>query len=161
MEFENLAPVELGALLWSLDMDGKGFHRLGFAKPLGFGSVRVQVTTVALLSVAERYGTLSRNGWQPPVANWQSKYVEVFKSALARRYRKGFEELDNIQDLRSLLSEPPGSLPIHYPRSSKTPDPKGRNFEWFLGNNRSCHYTLPPAASDQGLPLIQRDGTEL
>ena len=32
VDFENLAPVELGALLWALELD-ECHHRLGFAKP--------------------------------------------------------------------------------------------------------------------------------
>lgn len=51
VSFENLAPVELGALLWSLHLGEQGFHRLGFAKPLGFGSVAVKVNELRQLSL--------------------------------------------------------------------------------------------------------------
>lgn len=43
VHFENLAPVELGALLWSLELEENWLHRLGLAKPLGFGSVKVEI----------------------------------------------------------------------------------------------------------------------
>ncbi|MFZ3044312.1 MAG: TIGR03986 family CRISPR-associated RAMP protein, partial [Desulfatirhabdiaceae bacterium] len=41
VDFENLAQLELGALLYALEMEEGMVHRLGFAKPLGFGSVKV------------------------------------------------------------------------------------------------------------------------
>ena len=49
IEFRNLNPVELGLLLWSIETlpaDGSNpaeHHRLGGAKPLGFGSVSLQL----------------------------------------------------------------------------------------------------------------------
>lgn len=42
--FHNLKPCELGALLWCVDFGGlieKPVHRLGMAKPYGFGEVRL------------------------------------------------------------------------------------------------------------------------
>ncbi len=161
IRFVNLAPVELGALLWTLQMDGKSCHRLGFGKPLGFGSVSLSVSAVELLDPTVRYHSLSDPGWRA-CEDWHSKFVERFKNSLARRYgAAGFDQLPNIQDIRSLLSEPPEGLPIHYPRTGPKPDPKGRNFEWFLGNNRKRQYALPHPAEERGLPLIKRDGTEI
>lgn len=39
----NLSPIELGALLWLLSSPDVHYHRLGGAKPLGFGSVWLNV----------------------------------------------------------------------------------------------------------------------
>ncbi len=39
----NLSPVELGALLWLLKLREGHYHRLGGGKPLGFGSVRLEI----------------------------------------------------------------------------------------------------------------------
>jgi CRISPR-associated protein (TIGR03986 family) len=161
VRFHNLAAVELGALLWSLEMDRRGFHRLGFGKPLGFGSVTIRVDNVRVLDPAERYGDLSLDGWHP-VSDWQVRFVEPFKRALALRFQsRDFESLDNVKDLRALLGEPPSNLAIHYPRTGRMPDPKGKNFEWFMGNNRKHFAPLPPALEDQGLPLLTRDGVEI
>lgn len=159
--FENLAPIELGALLWALEMDQQYVHRLGFAKPLGFGSVQVKVTGIQILDPAQRYASLSADGWQS-VDNWQTKCVEPFKAALAQRYGSAdFASLPHVQDMQALLSEPPNGLPVHYPRTARRADPEGRNFEWFMGNNRYHGYTLAPATQDKGLPLMTRDGTEV
>ena len=51
----NLSQVELGALLWLLDMPSGHYHRLGGGKPLGFGSVRLKVVS-ADLDVGENWG---------------------------------------------------------------------------------------------------------
>ncbi len=158
VHFENLAPVELGALLWSLEMDRQCVHRLGFAKPLGFGSVRINVDSVMTLDPARRYNSLEDDGWQQH-ADWQKEYVEMLKRELESCYPAGdFENLDNVRDLRALLGDQTPILPIHYPRTDRVPDPEGRNFEWFMGNNRYAGYTLGPADADQGLPLLSRDG---
>ncbi len=159
--FENLASLELGALLWALEMDNKCFHRLGYAKPLGFGSVKVKIDELAVLSPEIRYSSLDNSGWKP-VRNWQTEYVEQFQTMLARYHKSSdFESLPNIQDIRAVLGESTRDLPIHYPRTDRLPDPEGKNFEWFMGNNRYLGYALGPAADDKGLPLVARDGTEI
>ena len=43
IDVTNLSTVELGALLWLLSLPNLHFHRLGGAKPLGFGSVRLDI----------------------------------------------------------------------------------------------------------------------
>ncbi len=42
--FHNLNPIELGALLWSLDFPTGKCHHLGMGKPLGMGAVRLTPT---------------------------------------------------------------------------------------------------------------------
>lgn len=43
VRFDNLAPMELGALLTALDLPDGCAHKLGMGKPLGLGSVRIGV----------------------------------------------------------------------------------------------------------------------
>ena len=161
VSFENLAPIELGALLWVLEMDQQGVHRLGFAKPLGFGSVQIRVNAVQVLDPAQRYIGLDTPGWHT-VTSWQTSCVQPFKTAMVQRYGAAdFASLPNVQDLYALLSSPPNDLPVHYPRTARRVDPEGKNYEWFMGNNRYHGYTLGSATQDQGLPLLTRDGTEV
>ncbi len=40
---QNLQPEEIGALLWLLSLPEGHYFRLGYGKPLGFGSVRMEV----------------------------------------------------------------------------------------------------------------------
>lgn len=163
VDFENLAPVELGALLWSLQLEG-WHHRIGYAKPLGFGSARIEVLKVSLLDPKVRYASLTgeSGGWSDYTSAWQ-EWVDAFKDAMARRYAKPFECLENIRDLRALLADTP-PLPVHYPRPTRQPQAEGKQYEWFVGNKRGGQtpgprLVLPLAEDDRaGLPLIDKDG---
>jgi len=184
IDFTNLAPVELGALLWALEMkyqDAAGqeqrlFHRLGFAKPLGFGSVTINIDQLEVLSPQKRYGSLDQRGWSPITRDdWNEKYIAPFQAAMAARYGEEFYSLENIKDLKALLSEPKQCDHIHYPRppykdapdkDATKPDPAGKQFEWFVGNKkrnaRNFNFNAFPlslAVEDtQGFELIDGDG---
>jgi CRISPR-associated protein (TIGR03986 family) len=163
VEFTSLAPVELGALIWSLDMEG-WHHRLGMAKPLGFGSVQIEVTDLEVFNPEDRYKNLASD--RPPLIEDKETCVVQFKAAMRERYGKDFEDLDNIRDLQALLAES-SDLPVHYPRPTQDPHREGRNFEWFMGNKRSGRNAGPrlelPLAvdDDEGLPLIDKRGNEV
>lgn len=140
INFENLAPAELGALLWSLEMDGKGFHQVGYAKPLGFGSMKFTIKDdICVLDPKARYVSLSDDGWtQVPRTKWE-KCVVLFKQELAKRYGKAedeFHSLENVEDLLAILTDTTGNLPVHYPRSQRQPHPEGKQYEWFIGNRK-------------------------
>lgn len=160
--FENLADVELGALLWSIEMEG-WHHRLGFAKPLGFGSVAIEVQSLQLLNPQSRYGVLESgllDVIEDNARNDKAHFIEVFKRAMVKRYGGKFEELDNIRDLKALLAQEPDCR-VHYPRSTQDPQPDGKNYEWFMGNKRrgGPRLTLPLAPDDtEGFPLIDKSG---
>lgn len=163
VDFENLAPVELGALLWSLQLEG-WHHRIGYAKPLGFGSARIEVLKVSLVDPKVRYASLAseNDGWSDYTSARQA-WVNAFKDAMATRYGKPFERLENIRDLRALLADTP-PLPVHYPRPTRRPQAEGKQYEWFVGNKRGGQtpgprLALPLAEDDRaGLPLIDKDG---
>ena len=170
IDFHNLAPVELGALIWVLQtMGGEGcYHRLGYAKPLGFGSVRLRVEGVRLLEPDARYETLASDaGWRPAQPDEMSRWVKRFEAAMAASYGGSLRELDHMRDLFALLREPGSALPkhIHYPRPQPRPDPEGKNFEWFVGNKSKSkklekagpNLTLESAAEEEtGLPLVTK-----
>lgn len=163
VEFENLAPVELGALLWSLHLEG-WHHRIGYAKPLGFGSAQIEVLSVSALDPEARYASLSdtADGWVDRT-DQMNAWISAFQEAMAARYGMPFKRLDNIRDLRSLLADTP-SLPVHYPRPTRQPQAEGKQYEWFVGNKRGGQdpgprLTLRLAEEDRaGLPLIDKNG---
>lgn len=163
VDFENLAPVELGALLWSLRLEGWN-HRIGYAKPLGFGSAQIEILDIALLDAETRYASLDseKNGWSNRTSDWQD-WVDAFKDAMAARYGMPFDRLENIRDLRALLSATP-PYPVHYPRPTRHPQAEGKQYEWFVGNKRGGQDPGPRLAlrlaadEREGLPLVDRDG---
>ena len=165
VEFENLAPVELGALLWSLRLEG-WHHRIGYAKPLGFGSAQIEILSVSVLDPEARYVSFSdtTNGWVDQTGEMNA-WISAFKEAMAARYGMPFERLDNIRDLRSLLADTP-SLPIHYPRPTRQPQAEGKQYEWFVGNKRGGQDPGPRLAlrvaddDKEGLPLVNKYGDQ-
>lgn len=161
VDFENLAPVELGALLWSLQLEGEQFHRIGLGKPLGFGSIRISVAGVFILDVVTRYQSDKASGSEPAGEAAQEKLVQCFKAAVSKAYAKDFAQVGHIRDLLTLLSEPRLNLPIHYPRATMQPNKEGKNYEWFVGNNRRQRLVLELPEQEKGLPLINLAGETL
>jgi len=152
IEFENLAPVELGALLWSIEMEEDMFHKLGLAKPLGFGSVKLGVKKIKILKTRERYSSIVDDGWKTVGSEKKRNWIKTFKAAMEEKYDKNFDSLENVRDLKAILSST--ELPVHYPRSSETPDPDGRNFQWFMNNKRRGKMPLELATEDtKGFPV--------
>jgi CRISPR-associated protein (TIGR03986 family) len=162
LSFENLASVELGALLWTLELEAGMNHRLGYGKPLGFGSARVEIQGLKLLNTATCYASLSASQWVNGLA-YKDEWIGEFKAAMKERFGQVFKQLPNVADLEQLMREPP-ALPIHYPRPTPRPHPDGKNYEWFVGNKQSGKRSGPklvlPKATDegQGLPLVNRSG---
>ncbi len=177
VRFENLAPVELGALLWSLTLGGKGYHKVGYGKPLGFGSAEITITNVSLYDLVARYRSLKSDGLQELSEERQAALITRFQEVFCRYYvanpevlkaaqQRGaaawkivFEDLPNVSDLLTLLSKDAPELPVHYPFSS---DPASQGqFEWFVGNHRykkGPRIELPLPSDDEGLPLMDKMG---
>jgi len=160
LNFENLAEEELGALLWTLELEEGMFHRLGFAKPLGFGSVKITVKSVKVLNLQNRYTSFREDGWES--VNGYHKWVDIFKKGMSEAYGYlSFDEMPNIQDLHCLLGEPDVEH-IHYPRTNQDPEERGENFKWFVGNKRRRPpIPLPLTEADIGLPIMDEWGNEV
>lgn len=158
LDFENLAAEELDALLYALELEDGRYHRLGYAKPLGFGSVKVTVKEVQTINWAERLQSIEPNaGWQTLPA-WQG-YRQRFLDAMQTMYGEAFQKTI-LADLHALLGAPP-NLPIHYPRSSQKPNAEGKNFEWFMGN-KTRRQPLPLAPNDtQGFEVWDKRGDKV
>ena len=58
LHVDRVDAVELGAVLDALCLPKGHAHKLGMGKSLGFGSVRLEVVTVKVAPVAERYASL-------------------------------------------------------------------------------------------------------
>lgn len=175
MTFENLAPVELGALIWSLTLDGKAYHKLGYGKPLGLGSCEFVITDLVLYDQYARYQSLKDDGKRPLSSTEQTTLVDRFREALCRYYvtnqevlaianEKGtsawniaFTDLPNVDDIFALLNKKGSKLPVHYPYSPE-PDSKG-SFEWFVGNKNTNgpKLELELAGGNEGLPFLTKD----
>ncbi|MGQ9558586.1 MAG: TIGR03986 family type III CRISPR-associated RAMP protein [Desulfurispora sp.] len=91
IRFENLSAVELGALLFVLDLPPQMRHKLGMGKPLGLGSVQIVPQLVLSEHTGEkgRYTQLltqSQDGsinWYLPTVNNNNYDHQYFKAAFA------------------------------------------------------------------------------
>ncbi len=161
----NLSKVELGALIYLLTLPEGHYHRFGGGKPLGFGSVRLEIETCEVQtgeSLHERY-----RSWDDPSSDAENiirDSVHTFKEALTPTYGGGSRnEFDGIPFIRAFLRACCGfvdNLPLHYPRATSNgrpgpPSPTGEVFKWFVANERGTKYALRDLATDTGLPTLQ------
>ncbi|MBD5626452.1 MAG: TIGR03986 family CRISPR-associated RAMP protein [Desulfovibrio sp.] len=66
---ERLSDIELGCLLEALELKPDCRHKLGMGKPLGFGSVKLEIREARLSDVRRKYASLAgRLGSPRPVA---------------------------------------------------------------------------------------------
>jgi CRISPR-associated protein (TIGR03986 family) len=135
----NLHPVELGALLWLLSSPDVHYHRLGGAKPLGFGSVWLEVdwkqTDLRLGSDwAKFYQSLKPTSAQ--VGSGVS-CIEDFKRSIEQAYGQG-KRFDQVRFIAAFCNSSKGldDAAIHYPRVTPNPTPEGEAFEWFVRNEQ-------------------------
>ena len=169
---QNLEPEELGALLWLLTLkdeidDGeKRYFRLGYGKPLGFGSLTMEIDWKSdgcsneCLPLGTRedwkayYGALDTDASSPVKLDKHScrKHIQNFKSSMEKGYpnknnyvtgkKMNFGNLLFINGFLKVLRGPIPDAPIHYPRlehpeqGQYKPNPEGKNFEWFTDNER-------------------------
>lgn len=159
IKFNNLSPLELGALLWVLELDGKGFHRLGYAKPLGFGSIKIKVSKINIIDPLKRYSSIKNSGIVPLTEAIKEEYINKFKQSMCIKFdQKEFDKIKNVRDILVLSQTPANELPVHYPRPDEKPRDDNPSFNWFVGNKK---YGLALPVADKntfGLPLIDKNG---
>jgi CRISPR/Cas system CSM-associated protein Csm3 (group 7 of RAMP superfamily) len=107
IRFESLTEIELGALLFALDLPENHHHKLGMGKPLGLGTIKI-TPTLYLSDRKQRYSRLF-NGDQ-----WQSaermaeiqKYKEAFEHYVLERIspkeRNGADSLWAVERMKQL-----------------------------------------------------------
>jgi CRISPR-associated protein (TIGR03986 family) len=108
IRFENLHPVELGALLWAieptpLERNRSICHKLGMGKPLGLGSIKLQAT-LRLDDRVARYKTLfGADGWAQPERT-ADNYRSRFEDFIGGHIKGDFNESERIKQLRRLMT---------------------------------------------------------
>jgi CRISPR-associated protein (TIGR03986 family) len=127
----NLTRVELAALVWLLTLPENHYLRLGLGKPIGFGSVRVELDeSQSLIAEGTAWATYLAH-WQanPELTNLEGLRAE-FEAVLFRinpELRTGFLK----------CAEGLSGLAVHYPRSTEEPTGSEAIYEWFGGNTNS------------------------
>jgi CRISPR-associated protein (TIGR03986 family) len=174
IDVTNLSKVELGALLWLLSLPENHYHRLGGGKPLGFGSVRLEIDWENTdLRKGEDWQQYYRSLLQP-LSNLNLREAEAtvqqFQESFEQAYGSGngekFADILLIQAFCRCAKGFEDGLPIHYPRTRKPgqtgavpPNPEGKAFEWFVANERTGNQggpkvSLPPLWDETGLRIL-------
>ncbi len=163
----NLTAFELGALLWLLSLPQNHCHRFGGGKPLGFGSVRLTIVPgQTYIVTAEELEASYRELASFPIDTKTSlrrvtEAIRTFKETLREAYpAPKFEDIPFIHAFLISCRGFRDGLPIHYPRTGdgygnrRPPDREGKNFEWFVENERTNgpRLSLPAIHGDKGLP---------
>ncbi len=181
IHFTNLSHVELGALIWLLDLPEEHFHRLGGGKPLGFGSVALTLHESEILKGEElkkRYFALDNQDLvvQPRTTETDT-CLKAFEAAM-----NAYPGENGPRILRSFLASAKGfEKPIHYPRARRykedwrtkqkewinpddmplPPHEEGLAYEWFVENSKpENRLVLSDLVEDEGLPIFNHKVTK-
>jgi CRISPR-associated protein (TIGR03986 family) len=97
--FESLTEVELGALLWALDLPEGHHHRIGMGKPLGLGSVAIEPRLVLSDRPARYRQLFDDSGWQ--TGEREESNPQQFRQAFEQYVleRMSHEERGNTRSL--------------------------------------------------------------
>jgi CRISPR-associated protein (TIGR03986 family) len=105
IRFENLYPIELGALLSALSLPEGCAHKIGMGKSLGLGSIKIK-PELRVYEHGERYGSFVENG---VVEKKSDDYLKVFQETIINHIKanggsvqKGSCSLKDIARLQHL-----------------------------------------------------------
>ncbi len=110
LQFENLSAVELGALLWVINVGSVTQYRLslGMGKPFGMGAVGVEAYELYCSDRSERYGALfDDQNWQQPEVRCSDKELQGFRTQfndyIVARNGEGVTRLEQALRIQCLL----------------------------------------------------------
>jgi CRISPR-associated protein (TIGR03986 family) len=177
VDFDNLTDRELGLLLYALRPTAAFRHQVGMGKPIGLGTVRIDVHGCFEVDRQERYTTAGlfapryRRAWAPldcEPAKWPAAYeterttIEDLRATgswvddLRRSYRDTIDgEIRNA--LERLGEESFEPAEVSWPLAGDG-DGETKSFEWFVSNAQlaeSDRKTLRPIRQ-RGWPRLPR-----
>lgn len=141
--FNNLSEEELGGLIWSIELEEGMYNRIGYGKPLGLGSIKINVLECKKYNFNTRYSSLDASG-----------EITINIQEVIKKFKKLFEDFDevvSIKDLKILLSNNHVNVPIHYPMVNGKND---ENFKWFQKANANKN-PLPYTHENKALPIYE------
>ncbi|MDM8551713.1 type III-E CRISPR-associated gRAMP effector Cas7-11 [Desulfobacterales bacterium HSG2] len=95
--FENLEPHELGLLLYTLELEKGLAHKLGMAKPMGFGSIDIEVENVSLRTDSGQWEDANER-----ISEW----TDEGKREAGQWFNTDWDAAEHIKNLKKLLCLP-------------------------------------------------------
>lgn len=106
IRFENLSKVELGALLFVLNLPDNCAHKIGMGKPYGLGSIRIK-PTLFLSDRQERYKDLFFEWDTPKETENTEEFIKEFENYILRNIgdnsKNSLWEHPRLRHLRCML----------------------------------------------------------
>lgn len=155
--FENITDQELKTLQWALDFnDGNCAHKIGRGKPLGYGSVKIQLKRLVTRSVSGN-GEWLLNQYVPDpncIGKWKHQDTEEQRDNRVVETTDHRDEILQIatfcQEIKDIISYPKGKV-----------EGAGENSEashqWFTLNKRNEKRILPTIQEE----LFKKDNSHL
>lgn len=97
--FYNLTDFELGLLLYALRLEENMRHKLGMAKNLGFGAVKIEVKTLYIDNMHKKYSSIDLD-YRKDKTNEIDRYINTFKSKVSN-----FDSLPAVKDLKIIMDK--------------------------------------------------------
>lgn len=170
LRFQQLRRAELGALLWLLTWQSGRVHRFGGGKPIGFGSVKLELNSErswweegsARGSQLRSLTNHATSGDQAEVAEFVEHFQDELGGAIGEGQRKRL--LDSVV----AASTPKGMNAVGYPLVTGQDGGSDETYAWFVANERTESikgtggvgfvngYSLPAADDEvQKLPKLE------
>ena len=107
IRFENLTNIELGALLYALELPDGCCHKIGMGKPLGLGTIQIK-PTIVLENRRKRYDQIidSKGNWEFALDSKSQDYKKIFSEFIFSQIRdkkQSLWETERLSQLKAML----------------------------------------------------------
>lgn len=110
IRFESLSDIELGALLFVLNLPQNCYHKIGMAKPLGFGKIEIKAN-LKIYDLEKRYSILfdeNSEFCEPNLENSSQNFISKFQEFILDKLgedKKSLWEVDRLKELEIMLRD--------------------------------------------------------
>lgn len=140
IDFDNLDDYELGMLLYALCPNDDFHHKIGMGKPLGLGSVRLNIVSLHTLDRVARYR--DQDPFSPSrdetACDWK-QYRDAFRAEAHGNSKAAIEALELLGDRSNVTCQ------VRYPQVSSvnknpltTQEEEVENFRWWVANDHGA-----------------------
>jgi len=129
IHFENLEAHELGLLFYILQLEEGLSHKLGMAKPFGFGSIDINIQELLFLNPGDHQ-------WINKTTQTE-QFIDKGKEHLEELFENNWDDIDHINDLKSFLYfNDNDNISVYYPllRRKDYPDKNLPGYEEIKDN---------------------------
>lgn len=112
-DFTNMESDEWRALLYAIVLEPSMRHKIGYAKPSGFGSVRIEVTHIRLIDYSKRYTSPDRG-----ISEYSGENLKQYLSDQIQTYTQNTTSR-TLTELRRIWGwNPRDTAPYRYPTTA-------------------------------------------